>query len=350
MACPIISRLDFDMPKNASASAINSSCSTAAVAARKGAMISKAAAMSIPVRRILTIHPNGLENLIFTLPALHALRESFPGARIGSVIPGSLQSLMEESPDVDDILARRHHGISSQTTLWVKLREQHFDMAICFSTSRHATLMAFASGAAVRAGFAGARLGRLLTQQVSKESPASVDTYLELAQSLGCRICEHSYRDLLPLSPQGIQAADAMIAERGIESTFAVICLAKSTFTAQPKLWEETISILAAKMPVVIVGINPVNNLPGILPVSDFSGKTEMPILAALCARAEVCLGNDSGILHLAACVGTPVVEIDDSADGRLQPVRGVPYRLCSANQLQPEEVLKALDEVRHMR
>ena len=134
-------------------------------------MISKAATMSIPVRRILTIHPNGLESLILTLPALRALRESFPGARIGSVIPDSLQSLMEESPDVDDILARRHRGISSQTALWVNLREQHFDMAICFSISRHATLMAFASGAAVRAGFSSARLGRLLTLQVPKESP-----------------------------------------------------------------------------------------------------------------------------------------------------------------------------------
>ena len=309
-------------------------------------MIGKAAAMSIPVRRILTIHPNGLENLIFTLPALRALRESFPGARIGAVIPGSLQSLMEESPDVDDILARRHRGISSQTALWVSLREQHFDMAICFSTSRHATLMAFASGAAVRAGFAGARLGRLLTQHVSRESPASVDTYLELVQSLGCRVCEHSYRDLLPLSPQTFEAADALIAERGIKSTFAVICLGKSTFNAQQKLWEETISMLAAKMPVVIVGMNAVNSLPETLPVSDLSGKAEMPILAALCARAEVCLGTDSGIMHLAACMGRPVVGIDDSADGRLQPVRGVPYRLFPASRLEPEQLLTAVDEV----
>lgn len=311
-------------------------------------MMSKAATMSIPVRRILTIHPNGLESLIFTLPALRALRESFPGARIGSVIPGSLQGLMEESPDVDDILARRHRGISSQTALWVKLREQHFDMAICFSTSRHATLMAFASGAAVRAGFNSARLGRLLTEHVPKESPASVDTYLELMRSLGCRICERSYRDLLPVSPQSLQAADTMIAEHGIRSTFAVVCLVKSTSDAQRELWEETISALAAKMPVVIVGMNAVHNLPKALPVADFSGKTEMPILAALCARAEVCLGNDSGILHLAACVGTPVVRMDDSADGQLQPVRGVPYRLCSANQHKPAQVLKAMDEVRH--
>jgi ADP-heptose:LPS heptosyltransferase len=336
------------MPK-ASSPITSTSCGTAVVAAGKGAVISKSATMSIPVRRILTIHPNGLENLIFTLPALRALRESFPGARIGSVIPDSLQSLMEESLDVDDILARRHRGISSQTALWVKLREQHFDMAICFSISRHATLMAFASGAAVRAGFNGARLGRLLTLQVPKESPASVDTYLELMQSLGCRISERSYRDLLPVSPQSMQAADAMVAERGVESTFALVCLSKSTFMAQGESWEKTISTLTAKMPVVIVGMSAVQNLPETLSVADFSGKTEMPILAALCARAQVCLGNDSGILHLAACVGTPVVGIDDSTDGRLQPVRGVPYRLFFANQLIPEQLLKAIDEVRHM-
>jgi ADP-heptose:LPS heptosyltransferase len=335
------------MPKTSSPIK-STSCGTAAVAVGKGAMISKSATMSIPVRRILTIHPNGLENLIFTLPALHALRESFPGARIGAVIPGSLQSLMEESPDVDDILARRHRGISSQTALWVKLREQHFDIAICFSTSRHATLMAFASGAAVRAGFAGARLGKLLSHQVPKDAVVTVDSYLALTQSLGCRICERSYRDLLPLSPQNIQLANAMIDERGIKSTFAVVCLGKSTFNAQWKLWEETISALAAKMPVIIVGMNAVNNLPETLPVFDFSGKTEMPILAALCARAEVCLGNDSGILHLAACMGTPVVEVDDSADGKLQPVRGVPDRLFFATQVNSRQLIVAVDEVLH--
>lgn len=314
----------------------------------KGTVKSKAATMSIPVRRILTIHPNGLESLMFTLPALRALRESFPGARIGSVIPDSLQSLMEESLDVDDILARRHRGISSQTALWVKLREQHFDMAICFSISRHATLMAFASGAAVRAGFNGARLGRLLTHQVPRLSPTSVDTYLELTQSLGCRIGERSYRDLLPVSPQSLKAADALIAELDIKSTFALVCLSKSTFMAQREFWGETILALAAKMPVVLVGMNVMNNLPEMLRVFDLCGKIDMPILAALCARAEVCLGNDSGILHLAACMGTPVVAIDDSADGRLQAVRGVPFRTCSKNSLQPEAVLKALDEVSH--
>lgn len=311
-------------------------------------MLSKSATMSIPVRRILTIHPNGLENLIFTLPALRALRESFPGARVGAVIPDSLQSLIEESPDIDDILARRHRGIPSQTALWVKLREQHFDMAICFSISRHATLMAFASGAAVRAGFNGARLGRLLTHQVPKQSPTSVDTYLELTQSLGCRICERSYRDLLPVSPQSLQSADALLAGLDIKSTFALVCLSKSTFTAQREFWEKTISALTAKMPVVLVGMNAMNDLPETLRVADLCGKTDMPILAALCGRAEVCLGNDSGILHLAACVGTPVVEIDDSTEGKLQPVRGVPFRSCAGNQLLPEEVMKALDEVRH--
>jgi len=47
--------------------------------------------------------------------------------------------------------------------------------------------------------------------------------------------------------------------------------------------------------------------------------------------------------------MGRPVVEIDDSADGRLQPVRGVPYRLLFANQLMSEQLLKAIDEVCHM-
>jgi ADP-heptose:LPS heptosyltransferase len=306
-------------------------------------MMNKAAVMSVPVRRILTIHPNGVDNLIFTLPALRALRESFPGARIGAVAPNSLQSLMRQSRDVDDILPRRYRGISSQTALWVKLREQHFDMAICFSTSRYATLMAFASGAAVRAGFNGARLGKLLTHQVSKETATGADAFIILVQSLGCRAADANYRGLLDVSPENLQTADKLLAECGIESTFAIIAPGKSTFN---ELWNQTITGMAAKMPVVIAGMNAVH---GVRAQCDLSGKTELPVLAALCARATVCLGSDSGILHLAACLGTPVVAIDDSAEGRLLRVRGVPNRLLSADEtLQAEQILSAVDEVQY--
>jgi len=319
-----------------------SPCGAAAVAVGKAAMMNKAAVMSVPVRRILTIHPNGVDNLIFTLPALRALRESFPGARIGAVTPNSLQSLMRQSRDVDDILPRRYRGISSQTALWMKLREQHFDMAICFSTSRYATLMAFASGAAVRAGFNGARLGKLLTHQVSKETATGVDAFITLVQSLGCRAADANYRGLLDVSLENLQAADKLLAECGIGSTFAIVAPGKSTFS---ELWNQALTGMA-KMPVVIAGTNSAH---GVRAKYDLSGKTELPVLAALCARATVCLGSDSGVLHLAACLGTPVVAIDDSAEGRLLPVRGVPNRLLhAAGTLQAEQILSAVDEVQY--
>jgi ADP-heptose:LPS heptosyltransferase len=243
-------------------------------------------------------------------------------------------------------MPRRHRGISSQTALWIKLREQHFDMAVAFSGSRHSSLMAFASGAAVRAGFSGARLGRLLTDQIPKSSPSTVETYLELVQSVGCRVCGIDYRNLLDISPAAMQAADALLSEAGVKSTFALVG-GKSTFNASRQQWIETVTLLAAKIPVVFVG-GGVDGFPDELPVYNLGGKIELPVLAALCGRATICVGNENGILHLAACMNTPVVGIDDSADGRLIAPRGISYRLLSADagKLQPAHGVQAVEEV----
>ncbi|HEY6866202.1 MAG TPA: glycosyltransferase family 9 protein, partial [Candidatus Eisenbacteria bacterium] len=44
--------------------------------------------------------------------------------------------------------------------------------------------------------------------------------------------------------------------------------------------------------------------------VRSLAGETDLPVQAALCARAAVALCNDSGLAHLAAAVGTPTVAI----------------------------------------
>jgi hypothetical protein len=51
---------------------------SAALAATANVVIASTVSMSVPVRRIVTFHLNDLSSLLFTLPALHALRESFP--------------------------------------------------------------------------------------------------------------------------------------------------------------------------------------------------------------------------------------------------------------------------------
>jgi ADP-heptose:LPS heptosyltransferase len=82
-------------------------------------------------------------------------------------------------------------------------------------------------------------------------------------------------------------------------------------------------------LPVVLVGTSPTPEVAAQFPNAfDVGGRTDLPTLAALCGRARLFMGIDSGVLHLAAAMGTPVVGIYGPSDWRLTSPRGVPQRI----------------------
>ncbi|MEO6907364.1 MAG: glycosyltransferase family 9 protein [Abditibacteriaceae bacterium] len=355
----------------------SSANSGAAALITQKAVTTRVACLSVPVRRIVTFHMNGLGDLLFTLPALDALRESFPGAVITSVVPSAFMSLMRDSPLVDALLPRPKSNVSDQARLMRNLHDQHFDIALGFSGTRKTALCLWATGADMRVGYANAKLAQLLTRQVKIEGPPRIETHLELVNAVGGHPHHSDYKGLLAISSQNFQRADKLLTDSDVKSTFAVVaCAASGKRTIKewmPEYWQQTIVQLATKMPVVLVGAERseaiLSGLPTDLPVYDFGGQTDLPVLAALCGRARVFVGIDSGVLHLSACMGTPVVGIYGPSDWRLTGPRGVPYRIarheieCSPcllakckwqrdmeraclTRLKPEQVLKAIDEV----
>jgi ADP-heptose:LPS heptosyltransferase len=95
--------------------------------------------------------------------------------------------------------------------------------------------------------------------------------------------------------------------------------------------WAQTLDELALRRPVVLLGATP--NLPVTRLMRnrfvDLGGLADLPVMAALCAHARLFVGVDSGVMHLAAAMGTPVVGIFGPTDWRLTGPRGVPYRIA---------------------
>lgn len=293
-----------------------------------------AVALTVPVRRIATFHLNGLGDLLFTLPALQALRESFPGASICAVVRPALAPLLEDSPYVDEILLRPKGGLSDQTSLMMQLRARHIDICVAFSQSRNTTMLVFGSGASTRIGFESARMEALLTARVPKEGPPRIETHLDLVRALGCRPQHCDYTGLLHVSPAHTQAADALLAEHNLSGPFAIAACeasAKRGIKEWPvEYWAKALDEMAERMPVVLVGTQPTTAVTNAMQhkVIDLGGRTDLPTLAALCSRARLFLGIDSGVMHLAAAMGLPVVGIFGPTDWQLTGPRGVPYRV----------------------
>ena len=174
------------------------------------------------VRRILTLHLNNLGDLLFTLPALAALRAAFPHARVTSVVRPPLAPLLRDSGLADDILLRPRQGRGplAHAALTRRVRNVHADLAVAFSQSLPITLLAGTSGAPIRAGFEAARLGRLLlTHRVARlPGPATIEAHLDLVRAVTGGLCAApcDYRGLVRIAPDSARAADRLLDERGI--------------------------------------------------------------------------------------------------------------------------------------
>ena len=307
-------------------------------AAAMPATLTASVDLAVPVRHIVTFHLGGLSDLLFTLPSLLALRETFEGAMIYAVVRPELAPLLEGAALVDEILLRPRGGISAQAALMVKLRAHHMDIAVAFSPSRNTTLLAWSSGATVRIGLSTAHMEPLLTHAVLQEGVATVETYLDLVRVLGCQTRQYDYCNLLRIAPPYWQQADALLAEHGVETPFVVVAPeagGKRAIKEWPaEYWASALDELTTSSPVILVGTRPATAIISVLSdkararVFDYTGRTNLPTLAALCGRARWFLGIDSGPMHLAAAMGIPVVGIFGPTDWYLTGPRGVPHRI----------------------
>jgi len=325
--------------------------SVASVAAVPAAVLACPAEMSVPVRRIATFHTHGLCDLIFTLPALHSLRESFPGAAITSVVPPPLASLLRGSPLVDEVLLRPRGGLPEQARMMKRLHDHHFDLALAFSGTRKTALYVFSTGAPTRVGYAHAKMEALFTHHVEIEGAPNLETHLQLAAAAGCRPHAPDYRGLLSIDAEYSVRAQTLLDEAQIASPFIAVAPStnrKSDIRAWPvSRWTAAIEELSTRWPIALVGLSRAplitdNLKPQKYPVIDLGGRTDLSTLAALCGKAALFCGLDNGATHLAAAMETPVAAIFDSNDERAIAPRGVAYRIVA----EPDGLAQAAREL----
>ncbi len=331
-------------PQNQSAPTVSTVRNISAVNAVSAATIKSIAlaspvVLSVPVMRIVTFHMSGLGDMLFTLPALHALREGFPGAKITAVVRPGLAPLIEGAPFVDEVLLRPSGSLPVQTSFLRQLRALHSDLCVSFSQSRNTAVLVWMSGAATRLGYEGGHMGNLLTHRVAGDVPPNIETHLSLVAALGCPIHKRDPNGLVAVSPQASQKARNLLQKNGVEGAFLLVACEASERRGIKKWpvenWQSALDELAPRLPVVLVGTAPTIGVTEKLHhrvrehrVLDLGGQTDLPTLAALCGMARLFVGIDSGVLHLAAAMGTPVVAVFGPTDWRKTGPRGVPQRV----------------------
>jgi heptosyltransferase-2 len=86
------------------------------------------------VKNILIRGTNWIGDVVMTLPAITAVREAYPEARISILVKPWVADLLRISPDVDEVMVYErpgiHEGLGGLFRLVRELKTQKFDMAI----------------------------------------------------------------------------------------------------------------------------------------------------------------------------------------------------------------------------
>jgi ADP-heptose:LPS heptosyltransferase len=356
------------------------------------------------MKRILIIKLADLGDVLTITPALRALRNGVPEAHISALVTPSSACLLADSDLVDEIIPfdkfafdrklDAYKGLPNALGLARELRAQDFDTLVLFhhlatrwGRAKYAAL-ALASGAPERVGLDNGA-GWFLTRRVPDlgfGARHEVDYWLEVATLLGGR--NETPRIELTLRNEERAWASERWKALDINGPTAIIHPGSGAFSTARRWPVERFAALARMIQdrlglsvIVLAGPAPAEIVLAesvVSVVKDARIVKDVPSprqLSALLEHANVVIGNDSGVLYLAAAVQRPIVAIfgptNDRAwgpypahDARHQVVsetlacrpcihrgfsfgtpEGCPARTC-LHLIQPEAVFQAVEQV----
>ena len=282
-------------------------------------------------KRILVLRYRFIGDTILTVPFLRNLRYAEPSAHIVWVVAPGSSEVVHGIPYVDELLCwdpvtihadsrGTHKTLRDKVRFITGLRSQKFDKVYVLKRSFSSALIAFLSGARQRVGFDTEGRGFLLTKRVPyRHDQHEVQNFLDVLRADGVAVSD-DYLELWT-TPDEDAAAAQLLADAGIPESKEIVAL--HPFASNPhRGWPfEDFAALAALLQVqgfvtLVLGapgdrnaFESVRDLFGQQTV-DQVGKCKLRVTMALLKRCALFVGNDSGIMHLAAAANIQMVAL----------------------------------------
>jgi heptosyltransferase-2 len=294
------------------------------------------------IERILVRQVNWLGDAVLTLPALEALDRRFPQAEISVLAKPWVSGLFAGHPAVDRVLEYRagdvHRGVMGRWRLAKRLRGEGFDLAVLFPNSLDAAVVPWLAGIPRRVGYPTDGRRWLLSHPARRPTAApghhQVERYLEIVRALGG---DGTPSLRLRVPAEARQNARRLLEGHAVGPTDLVVALNPGSVYGGAKRWPpERFAAVADGLAerrgarILLIGSpqeRPILDEVGARmrhPAINLGGRTDLGTLVGLLARTHLLLANDTGAMHVAAAVETPVLAIfgptDAQATGPLGP------------------------------
>src|SRR5216110_1221736 len=270
--------------------------------------------------RILIRSSNWLGDAVMSVPAVRAVKNGRPDARVTVAAPVNIAPMWKLVPEVDTIIPLPYDSLIPVISLLK--RQRNFDVAILFPNSLRVVLESWLSGIPRRVGYRGHWRRLLLNQTMAQpRKPAPPEhhslRFLRIARECGAEtssIQAPTANAAPAIAHQALKiglcpGAEYGPAKRWLPERFAEAAAKISArSSAQWILFGTKKEAEIGDQIVAAIGDHCVNRI----------GRTTLDQLIDELRECRLVLTNDTGTMHLASLLGVPVVAIFGSTEPRL--------------------------------
>lgn len=293
-------------------------------------------------KKILIIRLDRIGDVLLSTPAIKALRNAYPESYIAFMVRPYAKDVVKGNPYLDDVIIYdkdgSERGIIGNLKFIFELRKKRFDLAIVLHPTNRTHLITYLAGIPERVGY-NKKMGFLLTRPIPHTKQFGlkheIDYTLEILRYIGIEPKERTL--YMPVSEESERRIKETLTGNGVEDQDPLITIHPGA-SCPSKRWatgnfSRVADALADRYNAKIVVISsPKEKMIGDEVANhtkashiNLSGATTVSDIASILRRSKLLISNDSGPVHIACSVGTPVIAIFGRNDRGLSPVRWGP-------------------------
>jgi lipopolysaccharide heptosyltransferase II len=278
-------------------------------------------------KRILIVELNWLGDVLFSTPAIRALKSKYPDSYLGVLVHKRCKDVLLENPYINEIIIldedTKHKGLFGKLKLIGQLKKRRFDTAYLFHRSFTRTLICILSGIRNRIGYYTPKRKFLLTESVVPPEGVvhrAAYYYYLISRKIPDDI-EELHCDFLIGSDED-SYVKVVLDKEGVRNNEKLVVMHPAG-NWLPKRWsKENFARLSDELiqrfnvRVIFSGAQvergTVDDILGLMKnkAVNLSGKTTLKQLGALFKRADLVISADSGPLHISVALNRPTIAI----------------------------------------
>lgn len=276
------------------------------------------------MRNVLIIKLRYIGDVLLATPTVCAIKAARPDVRVTMMVSRGTEDVLSGNQDIDEIVVLDKGSLAAQWRLIAGLRRRRFDTVIDLTDGDRSAFLSWISGALVRIGFNDEHRwrGRCYTHVVQHAPGVQhrIDRDLETLKPMSIQV--GSKDPQLWLTPEEENSADQLLDQLGVQRSQSIVILqpgARYWFKAWPperfaRLADHLTSQYGCQ---VLIGgsdqdidlAQQIRQMAEGRPII-MAGRTTIKQFAAIVKKSALFVGNDSGAMHVATAIGTPVVAL----------------------------------------